>query len=172
MSPSRPRWFKMSVAAIHRVGALEGGMHRRLPKGLILIVLCCFSMLASQAQIPSAAAQQPPTPQQVTPDPLGRETPLGTVFGFIKAAQEENYQLAVRYFQATSRRKPRQEDEKLAHQLNMILNLRFGPFLNQISKDPAGRFDDGLPADKEKDRKSTRLNSSHGYISYAVFCLK
>src|SRR2546429_6486323 len=22
------------------------------------------------------------------------------------------------------------------------------------------------------DRKSTRLNSSHGYISYAVFCLK
>src|SRR2546429_4128641 len=27
--------------------------------------------------------------------------------------------------------------------------------------------DDGL-----QDRKSTRLNSSHGYISYAVFCLK
>src|SRR3989449_3845917 len=25
---------------------------------------------------------------------------------------------------------------------------------------------------KMKDRKSTRLNSSHGYISYAVFCLK
>src|SRR5687768_5532773 len=24
----------------------------------------------------------------------------------------------------------------------------------------------------EEDRKSTRLNSSHGYISYAVFCLK
>src|SRR2546422_6687765 len=24
----------------------------------------------------------------------------------------------------------------------------------------------------EIDRKSTRLNSSHGYISYAVFCLK
>src|SRR2546429_3966808 len=27
------------------------------------------------------------------------------------------------------------------------------------------------PASKT-DRKSTRLNSSHGYISYAVFCLK
>src|SRR2546429_7340418 len=25
---------------------------------------------------------------------------------------------------------------------------------------------------KIRDRKSTRLNSSHGYISYAVFCLK
>src|SRR2546429_6269792 len=29
----------------------------------------------------------------------------------------------------------------------------------------------GRPAD-HIDRKSTRLNSSHGYISYAVFCLK
>src|SRR2546429_4277264 len=27
-------------------------------------------------------------------------------------------------------------------------------------------------AGKSVDRKSTRLNSSHGYISYAVFCLK
>src|SRR2546429_6780759 len=26
--------------------------------------------------------------------------------------------------------------------------------------------------EEHKDRKSTRLNSSHGYISYAVFCLK
>src|SRR2546422_2614537 len=26
--------------------------------------------------------------------------------------------------------------------------------------------------DRSRDRKSTRLNSSHGYISYAVFCLK
>src|SRR2546429_2725406 len=40
---------------------------------------------------------------------------------------------------------------------------------------------EGFPAGQEptnhlfknnRDRKSTRLNSSHGYISYAVFCLK
>src|SRR2546422_7561545 len=36
----------------------------------------------------------------------------------------------------------------------------------------------GVPLDEDRqtglhqDRKSTRLNSSHGYISYAVFCLK
>src|SRR2546422_6326765 len=30
----------------------------------------------------------------------------------------------------------------------------------------------GLTLTKHQDRKSTRLNSSHGYISYAVFCLK
>src|SRR6266550_5903458 len=28
------------------------------------------------------------------------------------------------------------------------------------------------PSRGRRDRKSTRLNSSHGYISYAVFCLK
>src|SRR5256884_2613406 len=30
----------------------------------------------------------------------------------------------------------------------------------------------GGQAGRGQDRKSTRLNSSHGYISYAVFCLK
>src|SRR2546422_7106648 len=30
----------------------------------------------------------------------------------------------------------------------------------------------GRPRGCATDRKSTRLNSSHGYISYAVFCLK
>src|SRR2546422_8073260 len=30
----------------------------------------------------------------------------------------------------------------------------------------------GPPSHSWRDRKSTRLNSSHGYISYAVFCLK
>src|SRR5690606_40337613 len=30
----------------------------------------------------------------------------------------------------------------------------------------------GLPAHLDEDRKSTRLNSSHVKISYAVFCLK
>src|SRR5690349_23870247 len=31
---------------------------------------------------------------------------------------------------------------------------------------------DGKPQQHEEDRKSTRLNSSHVEISYAVFCLK
>src|SRR2546422_7712057 len=35
---------------------------------------------------------------------------------------------------------------------------------------PRGALQDGHGA--VRDRKSTRLNSSHGYISYAVFCLK
>src|SRR2546422_6345662 len=34
------------------------------------------------------------------------------------------------------------------------------------------RLQDHLDDLRDEDRKSTRLNSSHGYISYAVFCLK
>src|SRR2546422_5364610 len=34
------------------------------------------------------------------------------------------------------------------------------------------RLPDAAQPDRDLDRKSTRLNSSHGYISYAVFCLK
>src|SRR5687768_18316776 len=45
---------------------------------------------------------------------------------------------------------------------------------------PGGEDKDGAAAahgshviySDDADRKSTRLNSSHGYISYAVFCLK
>src|SRR3712207_7633412 len=36
----------------------------------------------------------------------------------------------------------------------------------------AYRFRTSLSQPRESDRKSTRLNSSHANISYAVFCLK
>src|SRR3989449_6931305 len=61
------------------------------------------------------------------------------------------------------------------------------PALLPAQQDSAGRRLDGTAreghrsalvhygkwvASADRDRKSTRLNSSHGYISYAVFCLK
>src|SRR5687768_18092918 len=48
---------------------------------------------------------------------------------------------------------------------------RFRPLFTLLAAQigPRPEDDDVLTA---ADRKSTRLNSSHGYISYAVFCLK
>src|SRR5216684_6323589 len=47
--------------------------------------------------------------------------------------------------------------------------------LSRSARPPAlfdGKGGAGLRAHaRARDRKSTRLNSSHGYISYAVFCL-
>src|SRR2546429_4136379 len=54
--------------------------------------------------------------------------------------------------------------------------LRFHPsrFRERFAEEMLSIFDhvEGRAASAELDRKSTRLNSSHGYISYAVFCLK
>src|SRR2546429_6805545 len=36
----------------------------------------------------------------------------------------------------------------------------------------SSRWTGSSPTCRRSDRKSTRLNSSHGYISYALFCLK
>src|SRR2546426_7697893 len=44
----------------------------------------------------------------------------------------------------------------------------FGRQLSRVHE----RLEDRLPQGVERDRKSTRLNSSHLVISYAVFCLK
>src|SRR2546429_5048360 len=58
------------------------------------------------------------------------------------------------------------------------LGLGLVPRIPRVEIDPDVIFLTVLPpllyiaAYFTPDRKSTRLNSSHGYISYAVFCLK
>src|SRR2546429_7969334 len=50
-----------------------------------------------------------------------------------------------------------------------------GPALPVFQPGPQGSAGIAVLRDRDRawvDRKSTRLNSSHGYISYAVFCLK
>src|SRR5256886_12356261 len=42
----------------------------------------------------------------------------------------------------------------------------------QFEQEPAGPVEIRLPTSPRPDRKSTRLNSSHSQISYAVFCLQ
>src|SRR2546430_6860943 len=46
------------------------------------------------------------------------------------------------------------------------------PAAAKTSFTSAGSHVDASPSACGKDRKSTRLNSSHSQISYAVFCLK
>src|SRR3989449_3591450 len=51
--------------------------------------------------------------------------------------------------------------------LDAALQVAYRRHLAQVDADRDKRL-----GDLQGDRKSTRLNSSHGYISYAVFCLK
>src|SRR5687768_17878402 len=68
-------------------------------------------------------------------------------------------------------------DESVASAVKQVIH-RFGHIdvlVNNAgvgSTGAAEEFSITQTQDIFEDRKSTRLNSSHGYISYAVFCLK
>src|SRR2546422_3128024 len=57
-----------------------------------------------------------------------------------------------------------------SHVSGPVLQVR-PAHLRDVARGPS-RARHRAPRDGVEDRKSTRLNSSHGYISYAVFCLK
>src|SRR5215468_6572577 len=135
---------------------------------LLLPALFCsppgFSQIAGLGLSPAAPANPAAAKQEpaVPADPLGRETPRGALLGFIKAAQDEHYNIAVQYFQpaASRRRRSEQDDEEIAAQLLTILNEKFTGALDLISRDPGGRLDDTLPPDQERVPTALGFNGS------------
>jgi MscS family membrane protein len=130
-----------------------------MPVRRLIVLLALAGLWSATAygipQIPGFSSPQTTSTSQqpaVPADPLGRDSPRGCLLGFIKAAQDEKYSVAVQYFQPQpSRRHASEEDEEeLAAQLLAILNQKFAGPLDFVSNDPAGRLDDGLPPDQEK----------------------
>jgi len=132
----------------------------RVYRLLLPIFFAIFSCATAASQIPGLGVAQPAAAPAATAkqesavpaDPLGRETPRGALLGFLKAAQDERYNIAVEYFQPPTgrRRRGEEDDNEIAAQLLTILNQKFAGALDLISRDPLGRLDDGLPADQEK----------------------
>ncbi|HSC46210.1 MAG TPA: mechanosensitive ion channel family protein [Candidatus Acidoferrum sp.] len=117
--------------------------------------LCLAAGTGSFAQGTGASPKTPAPPsatQHASADPLGRETPRGTVMGFLRAAQDENYSVASQYFQPPAGRRHTKLDEEqdLAAQLLAVINQKIlASSLDSFSRDPQGRLDDGLPPDQE-----------------------
>src|SRR2546422_1870240 len=63
---------------------------------------------------------------------------------------------------------------KSANDLTQVILEAAYHYVIQVAPDDLDSSAEALRIQKfeQRDRKSTRLNSSHGYISYAVFCLK
>jgi MscS family membrane protein len=118
---------------------------------LVLLVLAASVAPNSSAQGTSLPATQPAPTASPAPstDPLGlgRETPRGTVRGFARAAQSENYDIAVQYFDVRRRSSP-EPDRELAAKLLAILNTRFAGSLDSIPNDPNGRQEGGPPREE------------------------
>jgi hypothetical protein len=115
------------------------------PRRLLILLLFFVGLIVPEraaSQIPgSSSSSAPASPQAAQADPLGRDNPRGCILGFIKAAQEENYSVAIQYFEPfKTRRHPSQSDEEeLAVQLLAILNQKFATSLDFVSRDPQGR---------------------------------
>ena len=92
------------------------------------------------AQVPPARPQQPPAaapatePVQVA-DPLGRDTPRGTVLGFLEAARRGDSELARQYLDT---RLGTAAAQALADQLFVVLDAKLPARLPQISQEPGG----------------------------------
>ena len=71
-------------------------------KGIALLVLGCVACFPLAAQSAISQILQPSAPATTaakSSDQLGRDTPYGTVFGFLQAAQQGNYSIAAQYLQ-------------------------------------------------------------------------
>lgn len=75
------------------------------------------------------------TPQPAPKDPLGRDTPRGTVLGFMDAAREGNSAAAILYLNTQLRE---QAASALAHQLFVVLDSRLPARLITLSDHPEG----------------------------------
>jgi MscS family membrane protein len=117
---------------------------------LVLLILAISGAIRSSAQVtsrpatPTTTATSPAAPDD--PLGLGRETPRGTVIGFVRATQSQNYDTAVQYFEI--RRRSTESEQELAAQLLAILNARFAGSLDSITNDPMGRQDGGPPREQ------------------------
>jgi len=141
----------------------------------ILLAALLLPALACTAQIPGlpskSAAKPAPAPATAATDPLGRETPHGTIMGFLLAAQDENFSLAAQYFQpaAGHHRVDPAEEQDLAAQLVAVINRKIlTSSLESLSNDPQGRLDDGLPPNQEL---LTGVRESGGVFSIALLRL-
>jgi MscS family membrane protein len=135
-----------------------GKMFSRARAGVFALVLAMVACGgAAGAQVSSLLPAPAPAPkpaeasQSATPpDALGRETPRGTLIGFIRAAQGES-ERAVEYFQGAPKghRETLEEEQELATQLYSVLNATFPvSALGSINNDANGRGDDQQPHDQ------------------------
>src|SRR5215468_11985787 len=124
-------------------------LRRRLSPSLLgLSLLVSLGTRQSTAQILPAPAPAH-TPPAAPNDPLGRQTPNGTLFGFLQATQAGDYATAVQYLQMSAARREMQ-GQQLATELKAALDRAFVGNLRSISTNPEGTMQPGLPSDREK----------------------
>ena len=131
-SASRPRKIIMFIIRVMLMGLLFASL--------------AASGFPAEKPGPFAGVKEAPRPAE-TDDPLGRSTPQGTVFGFIKSATQGEYEQALQYLDTKKRGVSAQ---KLVDALRIILDRGFSGKLATLSSKPEGALEDNLPPSKER----------------------
>jgi MscS family membrane protein len=101
---------------------------------------------ALQAQTGGASPAAQPAQPEPPKDPLGRDTPRGTVLGFMAAGRSGNAEVAVRYLNT---RLQGERAATLARQLFVVLDRRLPTRINLLSDRPEGALSNPLKPDHD-----------------------
>jgi MscS family membrane protein len=123
-----------------------------MKKLALFITIACVSILGLMpsplpAQSVTSLLQrgtQTPAPVAASSDPLGRDTPSGTVLGFLQTAQNGDYKSAADYLQLSAVRRQSQGPE-LAQKLKVLMDRAFVGSLRRLSTSPEGSPTSGPP---------------------------
>ncbi len=108
-----------------------------MKKLALLILAISLSLPGLMAQSVTSLLQNAAQPQAASADPLGRETPSGTVLGFLQAAQAGDYRTAADYLQMSAARRQTQGPD-LAEKLKVLMDRAFVGSLRRLSSSPEG----------------------------------
>jgi MscS family membrane protein len=115
-------------------------------KKLALLILAVFlslhGMVAQSVPTllkPGTLAQ---TPSSASTDPLGRDTPSGTVLGFLQSAQDGNERTAADYLQMSAARRQSQGPD-MAGKVKVLMDRAFVGSVRRISTRPEGNPESG-----------------------------
>jgi MscS family membrane protein len=111
-----------------------------------LLAACLVTGASAAEKAKPAGAKGPAQAEATYDDPLGRSTPQGTVVGFLKAMQREDYERAVDFLDT---RQTGKRAELLAIELHHILDEGLSTVTTTLSNKPEGDLQDNLPVNLE-----------------------
>src|SRR3712207_7230454 len=94
-----------------------------------------------------------------------RRPPRSTLFPYTTLFRSLHVLLRLEHHRGVRRAEDRLQRSRVRRQKTAVAIV-----VDHVRREHAVRREH--PPQRERDRKSTRLNSSHANISYAVFCLK
>ena len=118
------------------------------PARWLLLALALSATVAGQL-VPTQLTTSTSGAANTAHDPLGRDTPSGTVYGFLQAAQAGNYSTAAQYLQMSNARRLTQ-GEDLGTKLKLVMDRAFTGDLRAISNQREGTPQEGVPLDRQR----------------------